>query len=41
MPNHFLHFNYLLGKTVPKMLVTYGIQVSSSEVQDYVTYRYL
>ena len=24
-PNHFLHFNQLLGKTMPKLLVTYGI----------------
>ena len=25
LPNHFLHFNELLGKTVPKLLVTYGM----------------
>ena len=24
LPNHFLHFNWLLGKTMPKLLVTYG-----------------
>jgi hypothetical protein len=24
LPNHFLHFNKLLGKRVPKLLVTYG-----------------
>jgi len=25
VPNHFLHFNLLLGKRVPKLLVTYGM----------------
>ena len=24
LANHFLHFNKLLGKTMPKLLVTYG-----------------
>ena len=26
MSNHFLHFNWLLDKTLPKMLVTYGVE---------------
>ena len=26
LPNHFLHFNWLLGKTIPKLLVTYGMK---------------
>jgi len=25
LPNHFLHFNKLLVKRVPKLLVTYGM----------------
>lgn len=24
LPNHFLHFKYLLGKTMSKLLITYG-----------------
>ena len=31
LPNHFLHFNWLLGKPVPKLLVTYGIPYIQTE----------
>ena len=27
LPNHFLHFNELLGKTMPKLLGTYGMSI--------------
>ena len=34
MLNHFLHFSYLIGKTMPKLLVIYGIEDGLYDLDD-------
>ena len=39
LPNHFLHFSWLLGKSVPKLLVTYGSTYLPSRFKHFPTLK--